>query len=196
MVRRLAIATLAVSSRQAISLARPEMGDLPDQANASPVFDTQHAHDHQETSARPDGRRRPPALPVLVASGELLMIQIVAAVLLALHGVIHLIGFVTPWRIATLQGFTYRTTALNGTLEIGDGGARLVGLLWLALAVGFVVAGYGVWRGKPWAPALTGVLAAASLVICVLGLPEAFAGITINLVILGAVGYVAFFRPT
>ncbi len=31
------------------------------------------------------------------------MIQTVAAVLLAIHGIIHLIGFVTPWRIATLQ---------------------------------------------------------------------------------------------
>ncbi len=29
------------------------------------------------------------------------MIQVLAAVLLALHGVIYLIGFVTPWHIAT-----------------------------------------------------------------------------------------------
>ena len=60
------------------------------------------------------------------------MIQTVAAALLALHGIIHLIGFVTPWRIATLQGFTYRTTALNGTLEVGDSGARLIGLVCVA----------------------------------------------------------------
>ncbi len=55
------------------------------------------------------------------------MIQTIAAVLLAIHGIIHLIGFVTPWRIATLQGFTYKTTALNGALEVGDSGARLIG---------------------------------------------------------------------
>ncbi len=66
------------------------------------------------------------------------MIQTIAAVLLAIHGIIHLIGFVTPWRIATLQGFIYKTTALNGALEVGDSGARLIGLVWLALAVGFV----------------------------------------------------------
>ena len=124
------------------------------------------------------------------------MIQTIAAVLLALHGIIHLIGFVTPWRIATLQGFTYKTTALNGALEVGDSGARLIGLVWLALAIGFVAAGYGVWRGEPWALALTGVLAAVSLVVCVLGLPEAFAGIAINVVILVGVAYVAFIRPT
>ncbi len=59
-----------------------------------------------------------------------------------------------------------------------------------------MAAGYGVWRGEPWALALTGVLAAVSLVICVLGLPEAFAGIAINVVILVGVAYVAFIRPT
>ncbi len=123
------------------------------------------------------------------------MIQTIAAVLLALHGSIHLIGFVTPWRIAALEGFTYKTTALNGALEVGDSGARLIGLVWLALAIGFVAAGYGVWRGEPWALALTGVLAAVSLVVCVLGLPEAFAGIAINVVILVGVAYVAFIRP-
>jgi len=123
------------------------------------------------------------------------MTQIVAAVLLALHGVIHLIGFVTPWRIATLQGFTYQTTVLNGALEVGGSGARLIGLVWLALAIGFVAAGYGVWRGEPWALALTGILAAVSLVVCILGLPEAFAGIAINVIVLGVVAYIAFLRP-
>lgn len=123
------------------------------------------------------------------------MIQIVAAVVLALHGLIHLIGFVTPWRIAALQGFTYRTTALNGALEIGDPGVRLIGLVWLGLAIGFVAAGYGIWRGEPWALALTVILAIVSLVVCILGLPEAFAGIAINIVILGAVAYAAILRP-
>lgn len=123
------------------------------------------------------------------------MIQTAAAALLAIHGLIHLIGFVTPWRIATLQGFTYRTAALNGALEVGDSGARLIGLVWLALAIGFVVAGYGVWRGEPWAVFLTSILAIVSLTVCVLGLPEAAPGIAINLVILGAVAYVGFLGP-
>jgi hypothetical protein len=42
------------------------------------------------------------------------MIRILSAVVLALHGVIHVIGFMSPWRIATLEGFAYRTTVLNG----------------------------------------------------------------------------------
>ncbi len=122
------------------------------------------------------------------------MIRIVAAGLLAIHGLIHLIGFVTPWRIATLEGFPYRTTALNSTLEIGEFGGRFVGLVWLALAIGFVVAGYGVWRRQPWALALTGILAVVSLLVCVLGLPDAAPGIAINVVIVGGVAYAAFLR--
>ena len=122
------------------------------------------------------------------------MIQTIAAVLLALHGVIHLIGFVVPWRIAALEGFAYRTTAFNGAWEVGDAGVRLIGLVWLGLAIGFVVAGYGIWRGGPWAVGLTGVLAILSLIVCVVGLPETVAGLVINGVILTVVGYIAFLK--
>jgi hypothetical protein len=122
------------------------------------------------------------------------VIRRIAAILLALHGVIHLIGFVTPWRIATLEGFAYRTTVLNGALDVGDAGVRVVGLVWLGLTAGFLAAGYGVWRGKRWAVGLTGVLAVVSLVVCLLGLPETFAGIAINVVILAVVAYVVFVR--
>ena len=122
------------------------------------------------------------------------MIQTIAAVLLALHGVIHLIGFVVPWRIAALEGFAYRTTAFNGAWEVGDAGVRLIGLVWLGLAIGFVVAGYGIWRRGPWAVGLTGVLAILSLIVCVVGLPETVAGLVINGVILTVVGYIAFLK--
>lgn len=122
------------------------------------------------------------------------MIQTIAAILIALHGVIHLIGFVTPWRIATLEGFAYRTTIFNGAFDVGDVGVRVIGLVWLGLTFGFLAAGYGVWRGEPWAIGLTGVLAIVSLVVCLLGLPETFAGIAINIVILAVVAYVVFVR--
>ena len=122
------------------------------------------------------------------------MIRHIAAILLALHGVIHLIGFVTPWRIATLEGFAYRTTVFNGALDVGDAGARVIGLVWLGLTFGFLAAGYGVWRGKPWTVGLTGVLAIVSLIVCLLGLPEAGAGVVIDVLILAAVAYLVFIR--
>ena len=123
------------------------------------------------------------------------MIRRLAAVGLALHGLIHVIGFVVPWRIATLEGFAYRTTAFDGGLDLGAGGVQVIGLVWLALTLAFLVAGYGVWRGASWAVGLTGALAIASLVVCILGLPETVAGVAINLVVLAALGYVGFLKP-
>jgi hypothetical protein len=100
-----------------------------------------------------------------------------------------------PWDLATIAGFPYRTTALNGTIALGGAGARAVGIAWLACAVGFVLAGLGIWRGGSWALPLTAALAAVPIVDCVLGLPEAIAGIVVNAAILGIVAFAAFAQP-
>lgn len=113
-----------------------------------------------------------------------------AAVVLALHGLVHLIGFVVPWRLAPVEGFAYRTTAFDGAIELGETGALVIGLAWLAIAVGFVIAAVGVWEARAWAIPLVGVLAAASLAVCVMGLPETFAGVVLDIVILGAVAWI------
>ena len=122
------------------------------------------------------------------------MIKKLAAAGLAGHGLIHLIGFVVPWRIAIVEGFGYRTTALGGAVALGDTGARIVGVVWLALAVGFVIAAVATGRGVPWARALVAMLAVASLAVCVLGLPETAAGIAVNLGILAALTWATFGR--
>ncbi len=112
-----------------------------------------------------------------------------AAAALALHGLIHLIGFVVPWQLVVVDGFAYRTTALVGALALGDGGARGVGLVWLALAAGFVLAGIGLLRHAGWARPLTAALAVGSLVVCALGLPETAGGIAVDAVILVAIAF-------
>jgi predicted cation transporter len=122
------------------------------------------------------------------------MIRTLAAVLLAVHGLVHLIGFVVPWGIAQVEGFPYRTSALDGAVALGEPGVRLVGVAWLVLAVGFVVAGLATWRRAAWAAPLTAVLAAGSIVVCVLGLPEAVFGIVVDAAILAALGWVAVAR--
>jgi hypothetical protein len=125
-----------------------------------------------------------------------MVLQVIVAAGVAIHGLIHLIGFVVPWNLATVAGFPYRTTALDGAIALGDGGARTVGVVWLACAVGFVIAGFGIWRGEPWALPLTAALAVVSIVVCVLALPEAVAGIVVNVVILGVVALAAFVQPS
>ena len=115
--------------------------------------------------------------------------------LLVVHGLIHLIGVVVPWGIATVEGFPYRTTILGDAVAIGETGARLLGLGWFAVCVGFVVAGIGVLRGTRWWLPLAVTLSLVSGVLCVLGLPEAATGIPVNLVVLVACAWLALRRP-
>jgi hypothetical protein len=107
-----------------------------------------------------------------------------AAVFFALHGLIHLMGFVAAWQLATLPELAYRTTAFNGAVEIGDGGARVVGIAWLIGVAAFLVAAWGLWRNASWALRGAVVAAAVSAAICAAGLPDASLGLVIDVVIL------------
>jgi hypothetical protein len=112
------------------------------------------------------------------------MIRIIVAILLVGHGLVHLPGFVVPWRLATLEEMPYKTTLLAGNLDVGATGIRLVGLLWLLAAVGFVVAGGAVFTQHPWWVAVTLGVTLFSLALCILGWPEARFGLLVNLAIL------------
>jgi hypothetical protein len=71
---------------------------------------------------------------------------------------------------------------------------RTIGLVWLGLTFGFLAAGYAVWRRKPWAVGLTGLLAVVSVIVCVAGLPETAVGVAIDIVMVATVSYVAFHK--
>jgi hypothetical protein len=113
------------------------------------------------------------------------MIRIVVAIVLIGHGLVHLLGFVVPWQLATLEEMPYKTTLLAGALDVGTTGIRVVGLLWLLAAIGFVVAGVAVFALRSWWGAVTLGVALFSLVLCILGWPDTRFGLLVNLVILG-----------
>ncbi len=112
------------------------------------------------------------------------MIRIVVAILLIGHGLVHLLGFVVPWRLASLEEMPYKTTLLAGTLDVGATGIRAVGLLWLLAAIGFVAAGVAVLTLHPWWGSITLGVTLFSLALCVLGWPDARFGLLINVAIL------------
>ncbi len=97
-------------------------------------------------------------------------------------------GFAAAWQLATLPEIAYRTTALNGAVEIGDLGARLLGVGWLVSGGAFLVAAWATWRDAPWALRGAVVAATASMVICALGLPDAYRGLAIDVAILVGAG--------
>lgn len=64
---------------------------------------------------------------------------IIMGVVLALHGLVHLLGFASYWQLAQIEGLPYKTTVLAGQLNLGAAGIRVFGALWLVAAVAFVV---------------------------------------------------------
>jgi hypothetical protein len=107
------------------------------------------------------------------------------AALLIAHGVAHLVGFVVPWRLVSTAEVPYRTTILGGVTDLGDAGARALGVVWLVAALAFVLLAGAVlagWNVRLWVFAML----ALSSVLCVVGWPEARIGLVVNAVLLAA----------
>ena len=105
------------------------------------------------------------------------------ALLMTAHGFAHLVGFVVAWQIRAFPEAPFHTTILNGSIDVGAWGARIVGLLWLLVAVTFVFAASGLALREAWWPVTAAIIIVASLILCVVGWPEARIGVYVNLVI-------------
>jgi hypothetical protein len=115
-------------------------------------------------------------------------LSIIIAILLILHGLIHLMGTVTYMKLGAVQGLTYKTTLLGGRWDLGEGGIRIYGALWAAAAIGFVVAAMALLFGWTWwKPVLTGVTL-LSLTLTTLDWRDAKAGAILSVVILAVLG--------
>lgn len=112
------------------------------------------------------------------------------ALLMALHGLAHGVGFVVTWRLTDFQDMPHDTTLLSGTVDVGETGIRAVGVLWLLAGVAFVVAAGGALFNTSWWPTMTVVTALCSLPLSIAGWPESRIGVAVNLllVLLIAVG--------
>lgn len=106
--------------------------------------------------------------------------RIAGGVVLVLHGLIHIVGFLLLWRIAELGDFTYDMA----TPEAGTWPGRVVGVAWLVAAALFVVAGLLLVAGRAtWrAPALAGVIVSTPALLVDAG--DAPAGLVVNAVVL------------
>jgi predicted anti-sigma-YlaC factor YlaD len=103
---------------------------------------------------------------------------LIAGFMLA-HGVAHIVGFLGAWAPT-------RTTIVGNRIDLGAGWIKLIGLLWLAGALGFGVAAIATVLNAAWWPALAIGLAAASLSVCLLQLPDTKFGVALNLVLIAA----------
>ena len=112
--------------------------------------------------------------------------RIVLAILMMLHAVAHLVSVVEAWQLIP-DGFPYKTTVFAGRVDLGDVGIRAVGLVWLFVAIGFLLAAIGAVAGSAWwVPVALGI-AASSLLLSFAELPDARTGVVINLAIIALV---------
>lgn len=110
--------------------------------------------------------------------------RVAAAAVLAMHGLIHLLGFAVYWRLAEVEGISYRTNLLSGDLPVGEIGAWAFGLMWLVGAVAFLAVGFSLLLARPWWRTLALGTTLFSLAVTVLGLPDSPYGVAVNLAIL------------
>jgi hypothetical protein len=112
------------------------------------------------------------------------MLLIIVSIVLIVHGLVHLMGTTVYLKLGTIEGFSYKTTLLNGRWDLGETGIAVFGALWAVAAVGFVIAGVALLAGWSWwQPVLVGVTL-FSLALTVLDWKTAFAGAIINIAIL------------
>jgi hypothetical protein len=108
----------------------------------------------------------------------------VVALVLAGHGLIHLMGFLAYFPITELPMMPYKTAVLGGRLELGKGGMRLYAVLWLLSMIGFIAAAIGMLASwSYWAPLLL-VSAIISLVACTLDWKNAYMGVVLDVVVI------------
>jgi hypothetical protein len=113
--------------------------------------------------------------------------RLAIALLVFVHAIAHLLQFADAFRLIPAGGIPTRTTLLDGRLDVGNGGIRLMGMLWFTLAIAFTAVTVGMALGTTWWVQVAGVGAMISLVMTLLEAPRAQIGLWMNLVILTAI---------
>ncbi len=114
-------------------------------------------------------------------------IKIIAAIVLIAHGFIHLIGTIVYMKLGEIQGFNYKTTLLGGRWDLGVNGMRSFGALWIFPAVGFIVIGIALLMNLSWWQSMLVPVTLFSLVLTDVDWNIAYAGLIVNIAILGLV---------
>ena len=102
------------------------------------------------------------------------------SVLLAAHGIAHLVGFLVPWRLLSSPDMPYKTTLLAGRVDIGDAGIRVIGVLWLLTAGLMAASAAGLALQTRWAESMVLPVVLVSLVLCLIEVPQARIGLALN----------------
>jgi hypothetical protein len=123
------------------------------------------------------------------------ILRIVAAIVLIVHGLIHLMGTAVYAGHAEIKGLSYKTTLLSGHWDLGRAGISVYGWLWVLPAVGFVVAAVALLAGWAWWNPVLVAVTLVSLVLTVLDWSNAFRGVVVDVAILALIFFSSRIAP-
>lgn len=112
------------------------------------------------------------------------IIRIISAIILFFHGIIHLMGTTVYMKLGSLDDFPYKTSILNGRMDLGESGIYIFGVLWALAAIGFVVTAVGLFNQSKWNQSLLIGVSIFSLVLTGLDWEIASTGFIVNVAIL------------
>ncbi len=112
------------------------------------------------------------------------MLNYILAALLFIHGVAHLVGFVVSWKLADLKEMPFSTKIFSKKIELGETGIKIYGLIWLLLAVFYIICVILILFNGPIYKNILISASVLSLIMSILGVPESKFGIVINVLLI------------
>ncbi|HEM49106.1 MAG TPA: hypothetical protein ENO27_02730 [Caldithrix sp.] len=110
--------------------------------------------------------------------------RLALSIFLFAHGIAHLVGFLVPWRFVKTEDMPYKTTLLMGKIDIGDIGIRIIGIIWLLIALAYFYAGWITFQQTDYWINYTLVVTIISLIFCIAAIPDSHIGIYINIALI------------
>ena len=125
------------------------------------------------------------------------MLRRLVAVVLAAHGVAHVVGFFAAFQLGDFAARPVETSLLWGRLDLSILGIQVTGIGWLLLAGAYAVVAVAVWRSTRHALSGLALVTMVSLGFTILASPTAIIGLVVNLVIAaGLIAYEVRLHPT
>jgi hypothetical protein len=81
----------------------------------------------------------------------------------------------------TLADLPYKTAVFSARLDVGDAGIRVVGALWLIVALAFMVGAIASITGTSWADRFVFAAVVMSMLLCATAWPDARLGLVVDL---------------
>lgn len=109
--------------------------------------------------------------------------RLLAAAIVSLHGVIHVLGFLSTWQIGDLTTTLSSTPIYPSGLAADSPLTLVLGVLWLVTMAAFLAAAIGVVLGASWWKSMAMSAAFVSLALCLAWWNDAWFGAFVDIAV-------------